>query len=106
MLTHSPGQNPRLASTSPSAARELWFEPIVAPAAILVCTWITAAQRKALLWCCSCAGKSSELSTSQHEMVEWSPKKELVDRAPYLSGEKEDKTNRTALTPLKMRQPW
>src|SRR5690606_74811 len=93
MLTHSPGQNPRLASTSPSAAREWWFEPTVAPAATLLCPWISAAQRKELLWRCSCAGKSSESSTSQHEMVEVSPKKELISRASYLTWATDAQTN-------------
>ena len=35
-LTHNPGQKPRPAISSPSAPLELWFEPMVAPAAMLL----------------------------------------------------------------------
>src|SRR5690606_5119691 len=98
-LTHLPRQKPRPATISPSAARELWLEPTVAPAAILLCPIINAAQRNELLWCCSCAGKMSELSTSQQEMVLLSPKNELMSRAPYFSCEKADRIKRTAFTP-------
>src|SRR5690606_27032129 len=98
-LTHRPGQKPRPATISPSAARELWFDPTVAPAAMLLCPMINDAQRNELLWCCSCAGKMSELSTSQHEMVLLSPKNELIRRAPYFSCENAERINRTALTP-------
>src|SRR5690606_8310016 len=64
-LTHKPGQNPRPAMISPSAARELWLDPTVAPAAILLCPFTSAAQRKELLSCCSCAGKSKVCRTAQ-----------------------------------------
>src|SRR5690554_6695982 len=98
-LTHSPGQKPRPAMISSSPARELWLDPTVAPAAMLLCPITSEAQRNELLWCCSCAGKSNELSTSQQDMVLLSPRKELISRAPYLSWENEDRINRTALTP-------
>ena len=48
-LTQSPGQKPRPACISPSAPRELWFEPIVAPAAILLCPISKAAHKNELL---------------------------------------------------------
>src|SRR3954468_19600547 len=52
-LTQRPGQKPRPAINSPSGLRLLWFEPMVAPAAILLCPITRAAQRNELLWCCS-----------------------------------------------------
>src|SRR5690606_18114969 len=98
-LTQSPGQKPRPAMISPSAPRELWLDPTVAPAAMLLCPITSDAQRKELLWCCSCAGKMSELSTSQQEIVLLSAKNELIKRAPYFSCENEQRIKRTAFTP-------
>src|SRR5438128_2386393 len=48
-LTHSPGQNPRSATISPSALRLLWLLPIVAPAAILLCPNTSDAHKNELL---------------------------------------------------------
>src|ERR1700743_1954923 len=73
-LTHKPGQKPRPAMISPSALRLLWFDPMVAPAAILLWPITSAAHKKLLLWCCSCAGKIREFSTSQQEIVALLPK--------------------------------
>src|SRR5690606_5692073 len=98
-LTQRPGQKPRPATISPSAPRELWLEPTVAPAAMLLWPITSEAQRNELLWCCSCAGKMSEFSTSQHEMVLLSPRNELINRAPYFSWENDERINRTAFTP-------
>src|ERR1700759_5285795 len=84
-LTERPGQKPRPAMISPSGLRELWLEPMVAPAAILLCPITNAAQRNELLWCCSCAGKINEFNTSQQEMVALLPRYELISLAPYFN---------------------
>ena len=97
--TDKPGQNPRPACNSPSAPRELWLEPRVAPAAILLWPLTIAAHKNELLWCCSWAGKIRAFNTSQQEMVELLPKKELIKRAPYFSCEWAAKIKRTAFTP-------
>src|SRR5512135_1722097 len=99
MLEHNPGQNPRPACTSLSLARLLWFDPIVAPAARLLCPITREAMRKELLWCCSCDGKIRLFRTSQQEIVELSPRNEWISRAPYLRWELFPRTNRTALQP-------
>ena len=52
-LTQRPGQNPRPAINSPSALLELWFDPMVAPAATFDCPISKEAHKKELLWCCS-----------------------------------------------------
>src|ERR1044071_4507338 len=98
-LTQRPGQKPRLAWISPSGLRELWLEPMVAPAAILLWPWTRAAHKNELLWCCSCAGKISEFNTSQQEMVALLPRYELISLAPYFNCEFEAITKRTAFTP-------
>ena len=71
----------------------------VAPAAILLWPLTIAAHKKELLWCCSWAGKMRAFNTSQQEMVELLPKKELIKRAPYFSCECAAKIKRTAFTP-------
>ncbi len=72
---------------------------MVAPAAILLCPIKSAAHKNELLWCCSCAGKISEFSTSQQEIVALLPKYELINLAPYFNWECEAIINLTALTP-------
>ena len=98
-LTHKPGQKPLAVTISPSAARLLWFDPIVTPAAILLCPITSAAHKNELLWCCSCPGNIREFRTSQQEMVELLPRNELISRAPYFNWLCEAITNRTAFTP-------
>ena len=63
----------------------MWLEPMVAPAAMLLCPMTQAEMRNELLWCCSCKGKMRLFKTSQQEMVELSPMKELMSLAPYFS---------------------
>ena len=92
-----PGQKPRPATISPSGARELWFEPIVAPAAMFDCPMTVEAMRNELLWCCSWNGKMRLLSSSQQETVELSPITEFRSRAPYLSWTLRPVTKRIAL---------
>ena len=94
---HSPGQNPRPATNSPSLARLLWLLPMVAPAAILLCPIMTDAMRNELLWCCSCPGNMRLFRTSQHEMVLLSPIMEFMRRAPYLKLQLLPKMNFTAV---------
>ena len=96
-LAQSPGQNPRPAWISPSAVRLLWLDPMVAPAAMLLCPITTLEIRNELLWCCSCEGKIRLFNTSQQEIVELSPMKELMSRAPYFRLELFPMTNRMAV---------
>ena len=99
----SPGQKPRPAWISPSAARELWFDPIVAPAAIFAWPAIKFAIKNELLWCCSWNGNSKLCRISAQDTFEFGPIYVWITRAFKLRDTFLPVAELSTLTPFSIR---